>query len=322
MAGSVRILRYCELNWCVTGMTLSRTSLPDLAVLQAFEAAARHGSFTKAGVELNLTQSAISRQIRLLEEQLQVALFERVRKRVHLTTAGRTILPDVERLLAHSEELVFKARAATEVTGTLSIATLPTFGNRWLLPRLPHFLESHPGLMVDMASRSAPFDLQAENVDVAIHYGQPVWANATCTYLCSEVILPVAAPKLISSGAVADTADLAGQPLLHLTTRPKLWAEWFQANAVEHGNAYRGNRFDQFSMIIMAALQGMGVALLPSYLIEHELEAGTLNVVCDLPLYTDNSYYVVLADGRRHDPLPQAFQEWLLSRVDQKSVRA
>lgn len=301
-------------------MTLSRTSIPDLTVLQAFEAAARHGNFTKAGTELNLTQSAISRQIRALEDQLQVELFERVRKRVHLTTAGRQILPDVERLLAHSEDLVFKARAATEVGGTLSIATLPTFGNRWLMPRLPHFLERHPGLVVQMASRAAPFDLQAENFDIAIHYGQPVWANATCTYLCSEMILPVAAPKLISGGAIADADDLASQPLLHLTTRPRLWAEWFQSNAIKPANAYRGNRFDQFSMIIVAAVHGMGVALLPTYLIEDELASGSLKIVCDLPLRTNNSYYIVLPDGGRSNALAQAFQEWLLARVNANSA--
>jgi len=302
-------------------MKLSRTSIPDLAVLQAFEAAARHDNFTKAGAELNLTQSAVSRQIRTLEEQLQVELFDRVRKRVHLTTAGRRILPDVERLLAHSEDLVFKARAATDLGGTLSIATLPTFGNRWLMPRLPQFLKSHPGLMVEMAARSAPFDLQAENVDVAIHYGQPVWAHATCTYLCSEIILPVAAPKLVAGGAIAEAGDLASQPLLHLTTRPKLWAEWFQSNAIEHGNAYRGHRFDQFSMIIMAALQGMGVALLPTYLIEDELASGSLKIVCGLPLSTNNSYYIVLPDGQGGNALLQAFQEWLLAQVDAKGVR-
>jgi len=302
-------------------MTLSRTSIPDIAVLQVFEAAARHGNFTKAGAELNLTQSAISRQIRALEDQLQVELFERVRKRVHLTTAGRHILPDVERLLAQSEDLVFKARAATEVGGTLSIATLPTFGNRWLMPRLPHFLETHPGLVVQMASRSAPFDLQGENFDIAIHYGQPVWANATCTYLCSEMILPVAAPKLISNGSIAEADDLAGQPLLHLTTRPRLWAEWFQSNAIEPANAYRGNRFDQFSMIIEATVQGMGVALLPTYLIEDEIASGSLKIVCDLPLRTNNSYYIVLPDGRRSNALAQAFQEWLLARVNANSVR-
>ena len=293
-------------------MNLSRAAIPDLAVLQAFEAAARHGNFTKAAAELNLTQSAISRQIRTLEDQLGVALFERVRKRVHLSLTGRQILPDVQRLLAQSEDLIVKARAAGEGGSTLSIASLPTFGNRWLMPRLPHFLAAHPGLAVEVASRSAPFDMQGENVDVAIHYGQPIWANAACTYLCGEVILPVAAPSLMGE---AEPDDLAGRPLLHLTTRPKLWAEWFQLAGVANDAAYRGSRFDQFSMIIEAALRGMGVALLPTYLIEHELGAGNLTIVCDRPLTTENSYYVVLPEGRSENALALAFQDWLLGRV-------
>lgn len=296
-------------------MNLSRASIPDLAVLQAFEAAARHGNFTKAAAELNLTQSAISRQIRTLEDQLGVALFERVRKRVHLSVTGRQILPDVQRLLTQSEDLIFKARAGGEGGGTLSIASLPTFGNRWLMPRLPHFLDAHPGLAVEIASRSAPFDLHGEAVDLAIHYGQPIWANATCTYLCSEVILPVASPALLSRGSVAGPDDLAAMPLLHLTTRPKLWAEWFQINGVANANAYRGSRFDQFSMIIEAALRGIGVALLPTYLIENELAAGTLKIALELPLTTENSYYVVLPEGGRENVLARAFQHWMLELV-------
>jgi len=296
-------------------MNLSRTSIPDIAVLQAFEAAARHGNFTKAASELNLTQSAISRQIRALEEQLGVLLFERVRKRVHLSVTGRQILPDVQRLLSQLEELTIKARAAGEGSGTLAVASLPTFGNRWLMPRLPHFLDAHPGLVVDITSRSSPFDLHSEAVDVAIHYGQPVWANATCTYLCSEVILPVASPALLESGRVAVPQDLETMPLLHLTTRPKLWAEWFQRNGLVNANAYRGSRFDQFSMIIEAALRGLGVALLPSYLIEKELAAGSLTIVFDLPFTTENNYYVVLPEGGRDNGLARLFQEWILGSV-------
>lgn len=296
-------------------MRLSRTSIPDIAVLQAFEASARHGNFTKAAAELNLTQSAVSRQIRALEEQLGVALFERVRKRVHLSATGRQISPDVQRLLAHSQNLIVKARAASEGGGTMSIATLPTFGARWLMPRLPHFLKAHPGLVVDVASRAAPFDLHGESVDVAIHYGQPIWANATCTYLCSEVILPVMAPALFDRGMPAEPGDLASMPLLHLTTRPSLWAEWFQLNRVADGNAYGGSRFDQFSMIIEAASRGMGVALLPSYLIENELAAGSLKIAFDLPLTTENSYYTVLPEGGRENRLARDFQDWLLGLV-------
>lgn len=296
-------------------MNLSRASIPDLAVLQAFEAAARHGNFTKAASELNLTQSAISRQIRALEEQLGVVLFERVRKRVHLSVTGRQILPDVQRLLNQLEDLTVKARSAGEGGGTLTVASLPTFGNRWLMPRLPHFLEAHPGLVVNITSRSAPFDLRSEAVDLAIHYGQPVWANATCTYLCSEVILPVASPALLDSGRVTVPQDLESMPLLHLTTRPKLWAEWFQRNDVLNANAYRGSRFDQFSMIIEAALRGLGVALLPSYLIEKELASGSLQIAFNLPFATENNYYVVMPEGGRENTLARTFQEWLLGLV-------
>lgn len=296
-------------------MNFNRASIPDLAVLQAFEAAARHGSFTKAAAELHLTQSAVSRQVRTLEVLLGVPLFERSRQRVHLSVAGRQILPGVRRLLAQSEELVVTARSAGGDSARLSIAALPTFCNRWLMPRLPQFLATRPGLTVEISSRSAPFDLRDADVDIAIHFGQPVWANATCTYLCSEVILPVAAPALVRRGDVRAAADLLPVPLLHLATRPTLWAEWFRLGGASDQTAYRGSRFDQFSTVIEAALGGLGVALLPSYLIETELASGALVVVHDLPLTTDNGYYVVLPDGKRQGSPGLEFQEWLMGQV-------
>ncbi|WP_187972581.1 LysR family transcriptional regulator [Aquibium microcysteis] len=296
-------------------MNLNRASIPDLAVLQAFEAAARHGNFTKAAAELSLTQSAVSRQVRTLEVLFGVPLFERSRQRVHLSVAGRQVLPGVQRLLAQSEELVVKARSAVAADGRLSIAALPTFCNRWLMPRLPTFLASRPGLTVEIASRSAPFDLHEADVDIAIHFGQPVWANATCTYLCSEVILPVAAPALARPGDMRTAGDVARLPLLHLTTRPMLWAEWFRACGTGDQVAYRGSRFDQFSTVIEAALGGLGAALLPTYLIETELASGALEVILDLPMSTENGYYVVLPDGRRQGSAGFEFQEWLIGQV-------
>lgn len=301
-------------------MNLSRAHIPDLAVLQAFESSARHGNFTKAAAELNLTQSAVSRQIKTLEDQLGVLLFERVRKRVLLSAAGRQLLPEVSRLLQQSEELVLRARAAAGGSQVLSIATLPTFGNRWLMPRLPDFLDRNPGTVVDIASRSQPFDLTAENFDLAIHYGQPVWAHATCSYLCSEIILPVASPALIETAGIDRPEDMQNRPLLHLATRPKLWAEWFQLNGIGGEEAYRGHRFDQFAMIIEAAVLGLGFALLPLYLIEEEIDAGRLRMVLDRPMSTDNNYYVVLPEGRQESPLGQAFQTWLLEQVSKKSL--
>lgn len=292
-----------------------RRLIPDIVTLQAFECAARHGNFTRAAEELNLTQSAISRQIRDLEAQTGLQLFERIRRRVVLSQAGRKFLPDVQRLLQQSEQLMVRAVASGESGSALAIASLPTFGSRWLMPRLNKFIESHPDTVITVASRSHPFDFDEEGFDLAIHYGQPVWAHGTCTFLCNEVILPVASPTLLAKATMVTPADIQTMPMLHLTTRPKLWSEWFDMNKVTADNAFRGNRFDQFSMVIEAAASGMGVALLPRYLIEAELASGRLKVVFDLPLTTDNSYYIATPEGRQDNMLVRAFQTWLLSEV-------
>lgn len=296
-------------------MNLSRALMPDLPVLQAFECAARHGNFTKAAVELNLTQSAVSRQVKALEDQLGVLLFERVRKRVLLSSAGARLLPEATRLLQQAEEMVLLARASAGDGDVLSIATLPTFGSRWLMPRLPDFLRRHPDLVVNVASRTQPFDLIAENFDLAIHYGEPIWANAVCTYLCGEVILPVASPALLAESGIKTLKDMANAPLLHLATRPKLWVEWFRRNELDDQTAFQGHRFDQFSMIIAAAHNGLGLALLPLYLIEDEIASGQLQIAFDQQLPTDNSYYAVLPEGKQESPSAQAFQTWLLGQL-------
>ncbi|WP_431323669.1 LysR family transcriptional regulator [Rhizobium sp. YTU87027] len=296
-------------------MILPRKLIPDLTTLQSFESAARHGNFTRAALELNLTQSAISRQIKDLETQLGVLLFERVRQRAILSDAGRRLLPDARRLLHQTEEMMIRAASGTDATATLSIATLPTFGSRWLTPRLPAFLAAYPGSLVDITSRSEPFDFEQENVDLAIHYGQPIWARATCTFLCDEKIVPVASPNLLQSDPVASPTELLQRPLLHLATRPRLWRQWFERCNIDADPSYRGNRFDQFSMIIEAAAMAMGFALLPLYLIEQELNSGKLKIVFDQPMSTENSYYIVTPDGKREHALGLAFTAWLLSQV-------
>ncbi|QCI64541.1 LysR family transcriptional regulator [Phreatobacter stygius] len=296
-------------------MKLNRRLIPDIRTLQAFECAARHLSFTQAAAELNLTQSAVSRQIRDLEAQLGVTLFERVRRRVVLSGSGQALLVDVRRLLRQTEETMARAMAAGRSTSTLNIATLPTFASRWLMPRLPAYLRDNPGTVLNLTSRSAPFNFHDEPFDLAIHHGQPIWAGATCRYLCDEWIVPVASPQVLAHHPVDTPAALASASLLHLATRPGLWAAWFQANGGEIEAAYRGHRFDQFAMIIEAAVAGLGVALLPRYLIEHELRSGDLQVVFDRPFETDSSYYLVVPEDGLHNPLTQAFCTWISAQV-------
>lgn len=294
---------------------MNRRLTPEPTELRAFESAARHGSFTRAASELKLTQSAVSRQVKDFEERLGIALFERVRQRVVLSVQGRRLLPEVRRLLRQSEEMMLRAMASSASEFSLCIAVLPTFGSRWLVPHLPDFMTRHPDASLTVLSRTSPFDLAEEGVDIAIHYGQAVWAKATCSYLCSEEVLPVASPAFLLGRASDTPARVAAGPLLHLTSRPSQWSQWLEANDASTDLAYRGHRFEQFSMLIEAAVAGLGLALLPRYLIEKELSSDQLTVVVDQPLRTDSSYFVVLPEGKLGNPLSRAFVQWLSTQV-------
>ena len=302
------------------GNDMKRSLIPDIAILQAFESAARHGNFTRAAAELNLTQSAISRQIRDLEGQTGLLLFERIRQRVVLTEAGKKLLPDVRRLLAQSEELMIRAVASANAEASLTIATLPTFGARWLMPRLPRFFAIRPSVALAMESRSEPFDFEEEIFDLAFHYGQPSWAKAECTYLFGEEVLPMASPGLLNHVGLTAPSALAEAPLLHLTTRPHLWTQWLDRHGQVNEGNYRGSRFDQFSMIIAAAIAGLGIALLPTYLIEEEIGTGSLVPAFDLPLRTENAYYLVTPEGRRSNAAATGFRDWLIADLARQAT--
>lgn len=293
---------------------MRRALLPDLAVLQTFEAAARHGNFSRAADELNLTQSAVSRQIRELEAQTGQQLFERIRQRVVLSEAGRQALPDVRRILAEAERLMLQTLAAGPVTQQLRIATLPTFGTRWLVPRLPDFLSHHPDVTLTIESRDVPFSFDDDPMDLAIHYGKPVWPGAVTEFLCTEVVVPVAGRALAARLGRARTGSLAEAPLLHLTGRPRLWSQWFD-RYMPGTEVWRGQRFDQFSMIIAAASAGLGVALLPTYLIETELASGDLVRLADAPMETENAYYIVLPEGGQRRSASLLLRDWLMGQV-------
>ncbi|MFC3205557.1 LysR family transcriptional regulator [Aquamicrobium soli] len=295
-------------------MTLPRRLVPQIDTLQAFECAARHGSFTQAARELSLTQSAVSRKIKDLELQLGSLLFERVRQRVVLSDQGRKLLPDVVRLIGQAEDTMMRAMANSQADASLSLSVLPTFGARWLMPRLQNFLRVQPNLVVNIAARAQPFDFDEEPFDIAIHYGQPIWAKAVCIYLCSEIVVPVAAPGLSTVQNVTDS-PFGDAWLLHLASRAKAWSEWFEAVGLAHPAPYAGHHFDQFSMLIEAAIAGMGVALLPRYLIETELASGRLIVVDDRPIKTENAYYLVVPDRKKENPLSKAFCAWALEQV-------
>ena len=289
-----------------------RLSVPSLSALAAFEAAARHGSFTRAAEELNLTQGAVSRQVALLEQALGVSLFERVRKRVSLTPAGSAYAADVRDGLARLAAATVSAMAFRGASGVLNLAILPTFGTRWLIPRLPRFLDAHPGITINFATRLVPFDFGRDAVDAAIHFGDPVWPGAELHRLMGEEIVPVAAPSLIARTRLAEPADMLRVPLLQQSTRPRAWANWLEQQGLAPERAMMGPRFEQFAMVSQAAVAGLGLAIVPRFLIEEELRSGVLVVPFDRPVRGTEGYYLVYPEARAGLPAIIAFRDWLL----------
>lgn len=292
-----------------------KSFLPPVADLLAFEAAARHHSISRAADELHLTQSAVSRQIRQLEEQLGVALFHRVRQRIVLTDVGRVYEADVRAALQQVSAATQKVMASAGGGGLLNLAVLPTLGTRWLIPRLGGFVALHPEVTVNFAARSEPFDFAQEPFDAAIHFGAPHWAGAACEYLMHEAVVPVCSPAFAERHAVRSPEDLAAVVLLQQSTRPMQWAEWFEQVGVAGAPALRGPRFEQFSMIAQAAVSGLGAALLPSFLVEAEIAAGTLTVLFPQALTSADAYYLVYAESRAQAPLLRAFRDWIVAEA-------
>ncbi|ALM87180.1 LysR family transcriptional regulator [Bordetella sp. N] len=299
-------------------MSLIRRFLPPTAELCAFEAAARRQSFTAAAEELNLTQSAVSRQIRSLEMLLGADLFIRERQTVRLTAAGHAFAQEVRGALQRIANATLGFRA-NPVGGTVNLAVLPTLGARWLLPRLPDFIAAHPDITVNLITRFEPFDFQAESLDAAIHYGADHWPGARVDFLMEEMVVPVCSPRLKARHGYATAADLATAPLLHLVSRPDAWERWFDAMDVPVAEVH-GMLVDQIVFAAQAAIAGMGVAVLPKFLIEDELRRGDLVLAVDRPLRSQGNYYLAWPPGKQDSAPLQVFRQWLLAQANPAPV--
>jgi LysR family glycine cleavage system transcriptional activator len=287
--------------------------LPPLHELNAFAAAARHSSFTSAAVELNLTQGAISRSIGELETRLGVRLFERIRQRVVLTDIGRHYFAEVKTLLENLGAATQQVMAAQPGSAIFNLAVLPTFATHWLVRQLPDFAVRRPHVTVNLTTRLRPFSFLDETFDAAIHHGRPVWPGAVTRHLMDESMLPMSSPALRAKLKLRKPSDLHKTTLLHQATRPTAWAQWHDQAGLGTANAFRGPTYDQFAMVAAAAAVGMGVALLPKFLVEQQLEEGTLVLLFDLPLRTGSAYYIVLPESARSVAVD--FADWAAARL-------
>ena len=290
-------------------MSRPRRYLPSVSLLQAFESVLRSGSTAAAARELDLTQGAVSRLIQGLEAQLGQPLFTRERRRLIPTDAARAYGRDISRAL----DLIARASmelAANPGGGVLSLAILPAFGTRWLAPRLAGFLSAHPGITINLATRLKKFNFAAESFDAAIHFGNDDWRDAGHLHLFDEALIACAAPTFLAQHPVACAADLLDLPLLQIETRPTAWSAWFAAHDVPAPTP-RGMLFDQFAPMTQAAIHGIGVALLPEFLAQPEIDDGRLTVACGKPFTGVGSYWLVWPEARAEHPPLHAFRAWI-----------
>jgi LysR family glycine cleavage system transcriptional activator len=290
-------------------MQIPRRLLPSISLLHAFEAVARTGSVSIAARELSLTQSAVSRQIKSLEEQLEVELFVRERQTLRLTLAGMAYARDIRDALRRISIAALNIRANPR-GGTLNLAVPPTFSARWLAKRLPDFAAEHPDTMVNFITRQHQPDFAVEPLDAAIQFGWPLGPGLATQAICSEVVLPVCSAAIAQRYKFRKAIDVLKAPLLILVSRPDAWERWLEAQGVPPAGVH-GMMFDQFESIIQATAAGLGLGLIPTFLIEPELARGELRPAIDLPLQSPDQYHLVWPSERSDYPPLVAFRQWL-----------
>ena len=300
---------------CVFGMNDSRRRLlPPMGALTSFVAAARHGNFSKAGEEVGLTQSAVSRQIALLEDWLQTCLFERHGRRVRLSGDGevymRAVAPALDGIRAATSAALTR-RSESE----LNIATLPSFGMRWLAPRLPKLTSRYPDIVVNFAARSFPFTFDGEQFDAAIHFGFPDWPNAVHELLFKERAIPVCSPERLAKYPIETPEDVLSWPLLVQSSRRDAWTAWMMAAGVRATVPPIAGSFEQFLMLAQAAASGAGIALIPEFLIVTELEEGKLVSPLPISMTGDRAYYLVVPEHRPETRALKEFRTWVLEEA-------
>lgn len=294
-------------------MTSSWRLVPSMGALRAFIAVARNASFSRAGDELNLTQGAISRQIKALEEQLGVVLFLRGPGAVRLTEAGQTYLPGISTAIDQIAANTLELMANNGEGASFTIAIPPTFGQRWLIPRLPEFYAQNPQIMINILTRSDRVDLAREHVHLAIQFGETGDIGFEHMPLMRETVVAVCSPEL--ANLTGDLDAIARLPLLHLTSRPYAWRDWFTALNRPDLSPGVGLTFEQFSLVAQAAIAGIGAALLPAFLFEEELTSGKLVRLPGPAVASRASYQIIWSNNLNQSRKMRLFIEWLIAKA-------
>lgn len=289
-----------------------RNGIPNLGALQAFEATARLGSFSRAAEELSLTHSAVYRQVTGLEERLGVQLLTRVRRRVAVTEAGAEYAARVRHHLEQLEKDTFGLVSRSGMGRSLHVAVLPTLATTWLVPRLPDFQRLHGDIAVSLSVRTLPFQFNDHPFDAAIYHAPQIWPQTVGIKLFNEgELLPVCMPDLLKAG-VDPAHALDGLTHLHMLSRPDAWRQWYQAQGREYlPSMNAGPRYELFTMTLAAVQAGLGVALVPRFLVQDELAQGSLVAPTPGVLTVRDAYFFSYPESSERSEALIAFESWL-----------
>ncbi|WP_298923257.1 LysR family transcriptional regulator [uncultured Ramlibacter sp.] len=281
-----------------------------LNALRAFEVSARHLSFTRAAIELNVTQTAVSAQVKNLEERLGTPLFRRLPRGLALTDEGQALLPALADAFGRMAAVLGQFQGG-RYREPLTVAAVGTFAVGWLMPRLEAFGREHPFIDLRLLTNNNRVDLAGEGLDYAIRFGDGAWHGTQADALQAAPLSPVCAPAL--ARRLRAPADLLGEPLLR-SYRADEWTRWFEAAGVAAPPLLRGPVFDSSLAMAAAAMQGAGVALLPAAMVAADLRHERLAQPFALEVAAGR-YWLTRLQSRPVSPAMQAFRQWLLAAV-------
>ena len=286
--------------------------LPPLNAVRAFEAAARHVSFTKAAKELFVTHGAVSKQVAVLEAWLSTPLFNRSQSQLSLTDAGRTFLtavtPALDRIAVTAMQLVEQAEPTA-----LRINAPPTFTMRWLIPRISAFQKRRGGVEVKLTTSTAPVNFEERGYDVAIRGAHEPLPGMVSVPFMTETIVPICHPDLLEGGRLQDPEDLAEHTLINYDTEPLTWAEWLAlAEVPPEAAPSKSVHFEQMYFALQAAAEGLGVVLVPLFLVADDVIAGRLCAPFGLRVARQRRYFANSPLGAAQNPIIESFSDWLL----------
>jgi LysR family transcriptional regulator, glycine cleavage system transcriptional activator len=292
---------------------LKRTS-PTIHELLALDAVARHESLTDAAGELCVTISAVSKQLSSLEAFVGKPLLQRQGRGVRLTLLGRQYWQKIATSLRAIETATFEMRSSDARSGLLTLASVPTFLTKWLIPRLPEFRRRAPGITLSFSQHLNGTEPIPQGVDAAIRYGSGDWPGVVADYIGGREFVLICAPSLVSQARPRKPADMANCTLLHHEQATSAWRQWAGVHDVPSAHTLSGPRFAQYSALIQAAVSGLGVGLVPRLLVQDELAQRRLITPCGQTISVDQGHYLCYAEDRLALTVFATFRAWILEQ--------